>query len=188
VSPDVAIIVENHAVTDTTSSAQFARVIEEFDIFYYEEIITPLHPRLHKLAKETFNIPVALGERIFTRWGFLPFILDRSLDVVQPGLGNSGGLTEVKKITDLSHLYETTTHVHVAGTNVIAAAALRLEAVIPNFLVHEHHQKLLMPADKEITVHDYQPVNGYFTVPELPGLGQESTPIAYERSDRFVIE
>jgi mandelate racemase len=76
----------------------------------------------------------------------------------------------------------------VAGTNVIAAAALHLEAVIPNFLIHEHHQKLLMPAYRELTVHDYQPVGGYLAVPELPGIGQELTKAAYERSDRYVVE
>jgi mandelate racemase len=96
-------------------------------------------------------------------------------------------LTEVKKITDLAHVFEITTQVHVAGTNVIAAA-LHLEAAIPNFLIHEHHQKLLMPAYKELTVHDYQPVDGYFSVPELPGIGQELSKAAYERSDRHVVE
>jgi mandelate racemase len=188
VGPDVDIIVENHAVTDVTSSIQFARAIEEFNIFYYEEITTPLNPRLHRLAKDSINIPIASGERIYTRWGFLPFITERSLDVVQPDLGNSGGLTETKKIADLANLYEITVQVHVAGTGVIAAAALHLEAVIPNFIIHEHHQKLLMPGYKALCLHDYQPVNGYLTVPELPGIGQELTEAAYEKSDRVLIK
>jgi mandelate racemase len=188
VGPDVDVIVENHAVTDVTSSIQFARAIEEFNIFYYEEITTPLNPRLHRLAKDSINIPIASGERIYTRWGFLPFITERSLDVVQPDLGNSGGLTETKKIADLANLYEITVQVHVAGSGVIAAAALHLEAVIPNFIIHEHHQKLLMEGYKELCVHDYQPVNGYLSVPELPGIGQELTEAAYKKADRILIK
>jgi mandelate racemase len=188
VGPDVDIIVENHAVTDVTSSIQFARAIEEFNIFYYEEITTPLNPRLHRLAKDDINIPIASGERIYTRWGFLPFITERSLDVVQPDLGNSGGLTETKKIADLAALYEITVQVHVAGSGVISAAALHLETVIPNFIIHEHHQKLLMPGYAELCLYDYQPVNGYLTVPELPGIGQELTEIAYKKADRILIK
>lgn len=188
VGPDVDIIIENHARTDITSSIQLARAIEEFNIFYYEEINTPLNPGLHKLAKEKINIPIASGERIYTRWGFLPFLTDRSLDVVQPDLGTSGGLSELKKISELAHIYESTVQVHIAGSGIIAAAALHLEAAIPNFLIHEHHQKTLIPGYIELCEHNYQPVNGVLTVPEIPGIGQDLTSKAYQKADRLTIK
>ncbi|HEY0207748.1 mandelate racemase/muconate lactonizing enzyme family protein [Acerihabitans sp.] len=188
VGPDVDIIIENHARTDITSSIQLAKAIEEFAIFYYEEINTPLNPKLHKLAKEKINIPIASGERIYSRWGFLPFLTDRSLDVVQPDLGTSGGLSEVKKISELAHIYESTVQVHIAGSGVIAAAALHLEAAIPNFIIHEHHQKTLIPGYIELCEHNYQPVSGHFAVPELPGIGQELTKTAYQKADRITIK
>jgi mandelate racemase len=188
VGPDVDIILENHAKTGVTSAIQLASAVEEFNILYYEEINTPLNPLLHAKAKEKINIPIAGGERIYTRWGFLPFITARSLDVVQPDLGTSGGFSEVKKICDLAHIYEIDVQVHIAGSGVIAAAALHLETAIPNFIIHEHHQKTLMPEYIELCEHNYQPVNGRLTVPELPGIGQELTETAYKKSDRVIIK
>lgn len=188
VGPDVDIIIENHANTDMVSAIQFAKAIEEFNIFFYEEINTPLNPRLLQKAKEKINIPIASGERIYTRWGYLPFFSDRSIDVVQPDIGSCGGISEFKKIADLAHAYEVTVQAHVAGTGVAEAAALHAEIVIPNFCIHEHHQKTLLPEYAELCVHNYQPVKGRYTVPELPGIGQDFTDKVYKNSDHILIK
>ena len=188
VGPDVDIIVENHANTDLVSAVQFAKAIEEYNIFFYEEINTPLNPPLLRQAKEKISIPIASGERIYTRWGYLPFFADRSIDVIQPDIGSCGGISEFRKIADLAHAYEVTVQAHVAGTGVAEAAALHAETAIPNFCIHEHHQKTLLPEYAELCVHNYQPVNGRYTVPELPGIGQDFTAKVYENSDRFLVK
>lgn len=188
VGPDVDIIIENHANTDMVSAIQFAKAIEEFNIFFYEEINTPLNPKLLQKAKEKINIPIASGERIYTRWGYLPFFADRSIDVIQPDIGSCGGISEFKKIADLAHAYEVTVQAHVAGTGVAEAAAIHAETAIPNFCIHEHHQKTLLPEYAELCIYNYQPVNGRYTVPELPGIGQDFTEKVYEHSDRILIK
>lgn len=187
VGPDVDIIIENHANTDMVSAIQFAKAIEAYNIFFYEEINTPLNHKLLQKAKEKINIPIASGERIYTRWGYLPFFTDRSIDIIQPDIGSCGGLTEFKKIADLAHAYEITVQAHVAGTGVAEAAALHAETAIPNFCIHEHHQKTLLPEYAELCVHNYQPVNGRYVVPELPGIGQDITEKVYKNSDRILI-
>ena len=188
VGPDVDIIIENHANTDMVSAIQFAKAIEEYNIFFYEEINTPLNPKLLQKAKEKINIPIASGERIYTRWGYLPFFADRSIDIIQPDIGSCGGFSEFKKIADIAHAYEVTVQAHVAGTGVAEAAALHAETAIPNFCIHEHHQKTLLPEYVELCVHNYQPVNGRYTVPELPGIGQDFTEIVFKDSDRILIK
>ena len=188
VGPDVDIIVENHAHTDTVAGIQFAKAIEKYNIFFYEELNMPLNPKLTAYAKQSINIPLAAGERIYSRWGYLPFLEARSLDVLQPDLGTCGGITECKKICDMAHAYDMTVQVHVAGTGVACAAALHVEASIPNFCIHEHHQKALMPEYIELCTQNYQPVNGRMPVPELPGIGQDLTEKAYANSDICVIE
>jgi galactonate dehydratase len=188
VGPDIDIIVENHAHTDTTSGIQFAKAIEEYDIFFYEEMNMPLNPKMQKCAKDKINIPLAAGERIYSRWGFTPFFEDRSIDVAQPDLGTCGGISECKKISDMAHVYDITVQVHVAGTPIAKAAALHVETAIPNFCIHEHHQKALMPAYIELCEYDYQPIKGRYKVPELPGLGQELTKKAYENADRIIVK
>lgn len=188
VGPDVDIIIENHANTDLVSAIKFAKAIEKYDIFFYEEINTPLNPKLLREAKDKIDIPIASGERIYSRWGYLPYFENRSIDVIQPDLGSCGGFSEFKKIADTAHAYEITVQAHVAGTGVAEAAALHAETVLPNFVIHEHHQKTLLPEYRELVKYDYQPVNGYYTVPELPGIGQDITEKVYEESDYTVVE
>lgn len=188
VGPDVDIIVENHARTDTTSGIQFAQAIEKYNIYFYEEMNMPLNPAMQRCAKEKIHIPLAAGERVYTRWGYAPFFADRSIDVIQPDLGTCGGITECKKICDMAHTYDITCQVHVAGTGIAKAAALHVETAIPNFCIHEHHQKALMPGYIELCKYNYQPVNGRYTVPELPGLGQDLSEKAYANADIVVIK
>lgn len=188
VGPNIDIIVENHAHTDTTSGIQIARAIEEYNIFFYEEMNMPLNPKMQKFAKEKINIPLAAGERIYSRWGYVPFFENRSIDVAQPDLGTCGGISECKKISEMAHVYDITVQVHVAGTPIAKAAALHVETAIPNFCIHEHHQKALMPEYIELCKYNYQPVKGRYKVPELPGLGQELTEKAYNNADKIIIK
>jgi L-alanine-DL-glutamate epimerase-like enolase superfamily enzyme len=175
VGADIDIIVEMNAFTDTRAAIQFGRMIEELGIFYYEEPVMPLNPKQMKRVSDDLNIPIAAGERIYSRWGFLPFFESGSLDIVQPDIGNCGGLTETKKVCDMAHVYDVTVQIHVCGGPIATAAALQLEAAIPNFIIHETHRYTYLEPNIRTCKHNYQPVNGFYEVPELPGLGQELT-------------
>ncbi|MFZ7102336.1 MAG: mandelate racemase/muconate lactonizing enzyme family protein [Peptococcaceae bacterium] len=188
VGPEVDIILENHSLTDVTTAIQFGRACEGLNIMYYEEVTGPLNPKLTREIKEKVNIPIAGGERIYSRWGFRPFLEERSLDVIQPDIANSGGITEIKKICDMANIYDVCVQPHVCGSPLAVAATLHLEAAIPNFIIHEHHRDSLVPRNIEICKYDYQPVRGKYQVPELPGLGQEISAEAYQKADIIVIK
>ncbi|MBQ1378185.1 MAG: mandelate racemase/muconate lactonizing enzyme family protein, partial [Lachnospiraceae bacterium] len=125
-----------------------------------------------KIAEHT-SIPLATGERTYTRWGFLPFFENHSLSLIQPDIGNCGGITEAKKICDMAHVFDVGAQMHVCSSPLSVAVALHLEAAIPNFIIHEHHIANTTSGTIAECLYDYQPENGYFTVPELPGIGQE---------------
>lgn len=186
--PDMDIIVEMHSQTNKNTAIQFGQMIEELGIFYYEEPTQPLNPALFKEIAAKVNIPLASGERIYSRWGYRPFMEDRSLAVIQPDLGNSGGITEGKKICDMAHIYECGVQLHLCGGPIAIAAALQLEAVIPNYLIHEHHQFALLEENIEMCKYDYQPVNGYYTCPDLPGIGQEVTEETIRKAEVITIK
>lgn len=188
VGDDVDIIVELHSFTDVTTSIQFANAIEDLGIFYYEEPTAPLNPKLMKMIKDKVNIPIAAGERIYTRWGYLPFFENRSIDMIQPDFGNCGGITEGKKICDMAHAYDITVQGHVCGGPIATAMGLHVEAAIPNFTIHEHHRYAQLKANIDTCVYDYQPINGYYEVPELPGIGQELKPEIIEKSEVIVVK
>lgn len=184
VGPDVDIIIDMHSLTDSKTAVQFGKAIEDIGIFYYEEPVMPLNPNLTKEVKNNLNMPVASGERIYTRWGYRPFFDMNALDIIQPDVCTCGGLTEAKKICDMAHIYDVSVQAHVCGSPIGVAAALHLEAAIPNFIIHEHNWLSIIPSNIELCKYDYQPEKGRFKIPELPGLGQELSDAAM----KYVIE
>ena len=175
------IIIEMHSLTDTVAAIQVAQALEDLRIFYYEEPVHPLNIENYAEVKKSTRIPIASGERIYTRQGYRPFFERRLLDVIQPDLCLCGGLSEAKKICDMAWVYDSAVQIHVCGSPISKAAALQIEAAIHNVLIHEHHQRALNPESRATCVYDYQPVDGYYSVPDLPGLGQALTPETIQR-------
>jgi len=172
VGSDVDIICEIHSLLGTNSAIQFARAIEPYNIFYYEEPVNPLNAKNFSKVANNTSIPVSTGERSYTRWGYRDLLERQALAVVQPDLCLVGGITEGKKICDLAHIYDATVQVHVCGGPVSTAAALHVEATIPNFIIHEHHTFALKQCVRELCTQDYQPSQGRYRVPQGAGLGQ----------------
>ena len=104
---------------------------------YYEEPVHPLNAVSMREIKDKIKIPIASGERIYTRLGYRPFFENRSLSVIQPDVCLCGGISETKKICDMADTYDVKVQVHVCGGPISQAAALHVETVIPNFLIHE---------------------------------------------------
>ena len=173
VGPDVDIILEIHSCLGANSAIQLARAVQDLNIFYYEEPIHPMNSSAFARVTNNVNMPVATGERSYTRWGYRDLFEKQAVAVIQPDACLAGGITETKKICDYANLYDATVQVHVCGGPVSTAASLHIETAIPNFVIHEHHTIALKKRIIELCKYDYQPVNGYFKAPELPGLGQE---------------
>ncbi|MDR2491121.1 MAG: mandelate racemase/muconate lactonizing enzyme family protein [Spirochaetaceae bacterium] len=173
VGPDVEIIMENHAMTSAGTAVQIANIAEPYGIMFFEEPALALNPAVMRKIAERTTIPLATGERTYTRWGFLPFLENNSLQIIQPDIGNCGGITEAKKICDMAHIYDVGVQAHVCSSPVSVAVALHLEAALSNFVIHEHHLCNTLTSTIVECVHDYQPKNGYFEVPEIPGHGND---------------
>lgn len=187
VGPDVDIIMENHSYTDAQSALQLGRMAEKYDIFCFEEPTTP-YPKITKYMSDKLNIPIATGERIYSRWQYAQYFENCSVQMIQPDFGNCGGITEGKKICDMAYAYDVGVQGHACGSPLSNVVALHLECVIPNFVIHEHHTVNLTPYNKSYCIYDYQPVNGKYKVPELPGLGNELSESAMNNSIKVTIE
>ena len=173
--PEGDIIVEIHSFLGGNSAIQFGRAVDDLklNILYYEEPVAPMNQDLMATVAQKVHMPVASGERIYTRWGYRPFFEKQALAVIQPDACLVGGITETKKICDYANTYDATVQVHVCGGPISTAASLHIETVIPNFIIHEHHTYALKACIRELCTYDYQPENGYYVAPERPGLGQE---------------
>ncbi|MDR1945742.1 MAG: mandelate racemase/muconate lactonizing enzyme family protein [Desulfovibrio sp.] len=180
VGPDIDIIAECHAYTDAQSAVQFGRLVEEYGIFFLEEPCAPF-PETTKFVHDHVAIPIAQGERVYGRWGFAPLLENGSVQVIQPDIGNCGGITEAKKICDLAHVHDVGVQAHVCASPLSTAVSLHLEASIPNFTIHEHHVWNLHDYNQRLCLHNYQPVNGRFFIPDLPGIGNEFSDFVFTR-------
>ena len=187
IGEDVDIIMENHSFLDAQTAVQLGQMAEKYRIFFFEEPNTPT-PKMAKFIGDKVNIPIAHGERIYSRWQFASYFENNSVQVIQPDLGNCGGVTEGKKICDMAYTYDVNVQAHVCASPLSTAVALHLESVIPNFVIHEHHRICLVDYNKRLCVHDYQPVDGKYKVPELPGIGNEFSEYALTNSRKVTVK
>jgi len=178
--PDLDIIVENHANTDFNSAVKIGEICDKYDIMALEEPFTMLNPELMRELHNRISTPLAAGERIYARWGYYNFLKDYSLQLIQPDACNCGGITELKKIADLAHIFDALVQVHVAGAVITNAASLQLEAAMPNFGIHEHHFRTTQDCINVLGKYEMIPENGKYKVPDRPGLGQELSDFAIE--------
>ncbi|HME44683.1 MAG TPA: mandelate racemase/muconate lactonizing enzyme family protein [Syntrophorhabdales bacterium] len=188
VGPAVDIILETHALLTGTTAIQVGRALEEFNLMYYEEATPPLNPKVMKKVAENVKIPLATGERLYTRWGFRPFLEDQIIAVAQPDLCLAGGISETKKIADYANIYDVQIQAHVCGGPVSTAAALHLEAVIPNFIIHEHVVAATQEGMVALVEQDLQPKNSYFDVPDAPGLGVTLNEKVVNKYEKVVVK
>ena len=186
---DLDIIIELHSYTDTITAIQLGKVLEPLNIYYYEEPVHPLNVDSMLEIHRNLSIPIATGERIYTRWGFRQFLEKGAVQVIQPDLCLAGGITETKKICDMANIYDGAVQLHICGGPIATAASLHVEAVIPNFLIHEVHEGAIKKEMRELGKYDYMPdENGNYEVPELPGIGQELSEKALAEATIYTIK
>ncbi len=179
---DAEIVAENNGNTDVNTAIEFARMAEPYRLLYLEEPCMPLSADNYKAIANATTIPLAGGERIFTRWGFLPFMEKRAISVAQPDVGNCGGVTEFMHIAALAQLYDIAIQSHACNSPISVAVALHVEAAVPNFLIHEHHITNTFDKVRALGKWDYQPVNSYIQLPEIPGIGQDLSEFALKHA------
>jgi D-galactarolactone cycloisomerase len=177
----VALMVDANHAYDGIAAIRLGRMIEPYEIGWFEEPVPPEDIAGHLAVKAALSIPVAGGECEFTRHGFRELLVARALDIVQPDTCAAGGLSECKKIADMAEAFGVRYNPHVWGTGVAIAASLQLLAVLPphtppslnplepmlEFDRTEH------PIRQAILKEPIEHVKGVVRVPNGPGLGIE---------------
>jgi galactonate dehydratase len=171
VGPDVEVLVEMHGRFTPTEAVSIARELERFRPSWIEEPVPPENLAALRKVADRVTIPVATGERIHTRDEFRELFELQAADVIQPDLTMCGGILETRRIAAWAEAYYVLVAPHNVGGPVSTAAALHLAAVTPNFKIQEHfndfgehYVKAAAPGNPEV-------VDGYFSLPEGPGLG-----------------
>jgi galactonate dehydratase len=171
--PDGTIMFDAHCAIPPPMLLQFAAAIEPYNILFLEEPAVPGNIEVFKRLKEQIRIPMATGERDRTIWEVIAYLQNGCIDILQPDVGHTGGISQMKKIATLAEAYHVPLAPHNTCSELGLTASLHVSASIPLFLIQEGYTDgHIMPpgvarknwrVDKE----------GYASLPEGPGLGVE---------------
>ncbi len=164
----VDIAIDFHGAVEPPTASLLIKALEPYQPWFYEEIVQPLNvDTMAELAKKT-HIPLATGERIFTKWGFREILEKRAAMILQPDVCYAGGITELRLIAGMAEAYYLPIAPHNPQGPCSLAASLQVAASIPNFLIQERgdaeHANLLAKPLPPVK-------NGHRELPTEPGLG-----------------
>jgi galactonate dehydratase len=174
--PEFGIAVDFHGRVHRPMAKVLAKELDPYRLMFIEEPVLSEHAEaLRDIANHTAT-PIALGERLFSRWDFKKILSDGLVDIIQPDPSHAGGITETRKIAAMAEAYDVALAMHCPLGPIALAACLQLDAVCYNAVIQEqslgiHYNKAndLMDYVSDPSVFAY--ADGHVAIPGGPGLG-----------------
>ncbi|HEV8639226.1 MAG TPA: galactonate dehydratase [Chloroflexota bacterium] len=171
VGDDFAIAVDGHGRLNPVNAVEMAKRVEPYGILFFEEPVLPEYPEAMAELRRVARIPVATGERLFTRYPFRDLLTRQAVDVVQPDVCTVGGIMETHKIASMAEAFMVSIAPHNPLSPLATVVCLHLDSVVPNFLIQEVQQgpgrETILTAQAEVVE------DGYMRCPTSPGWGVE---------------
>ncbi len=173
VGPNIDLLIEVHRRLSPMNAVRVARMLEEFDPYWYEEPVPVDNIEALVEVRKNINVPVVTGETLYTKSAYCEVFERRATDIINPDVCNCGGILELKEIAAMAQPYYVAVSPHNFNSTTIGlAATLNVSACIPNFLITEYFVNF-KPVGDEIAVTPFKVENGYIKIPDKPGLGLE---------------
>lgn len=176
VGTEMDIALDFHGRVTKSLAPRLARRLEKHEPFFIEEPVLPKHIKALRNLKNQTTIPIALGERLFSRWDVKPYLEEDLVDVLQPDLSHAGGITECKKIVNYAEVYDISIAFHCPLGPIALASCLQVDAITNHAIIQE--QSLGMHYNDGVEMTDYitneevlTPSSGELKTLESPGLG-----------------
>lgn len=173
------IAVDFHGRVHKPMVKVLAKKLEEFDLMFIEEPIQIEMMELYPEIAAACNIPIATGERLYTKYDFKRLLQIGGVDIIQPDLCHAGGITEVKKIASMAEAYDVALAPHCPLGPIALSACLQVDATCHNAVIQENSIGM-RNYDINMSVLDYLQnkedfafENGFFKLPTKPGIGVE---------------
>ncbi len=178
VGKDFNISVDFHGRVHKPMAKTLIKDLEPYHLMFVEEPVLPIHNEALLDLKRSTSIPIATGERMYSRWDFKTILAQGSVDIIQPDVSHAGGISEVVRIAAMAESYDVALAPHCPLGPIAFAACLQVDAIAYNALIQEqslgiHYNKEadLLDYLSDKSVFDYR--DGYVAVPSGPGLGIE---------------
>ncbi|HEY0114792.1 MAG TPA: galactonate dehydratase [Allosphingosinicella sp.] len=178
-----------HGRVHRAMAKQLAKLLEPLGLLFIEEPILSENPEALQQLANLVSTPIAVGERLYSRWDFKPFLASGAVDIIQPDLSHAGGLTECRKIAAMAESYDVAVAPHCPLGPVALAACLQLAACTSNVIIQEMSLGIHYNAGHDLlsfcTNPDaLTPVDGHLAIPEGPGLGIDINEAAIREADK----
>lgn len=178
VGPHIGIGADFHGRVHRPMAKVLAKALDPFRLMFIEEpVLSENYEALKEIASHT-STPIALGERLYSRWDFKNILSGGYVDIIQPDLSHAGGITECRKIAAMAEAYDIALAPHCPLGPIALAACLQIDAVSYNAFIQEQSLNIHYNQDNDILdyitnreVFDYK--DGFVSIPQGPGLGVE---------------
>ena len=172
------IAVDFHGRVHKPMAKILAKKLEEYDLMFIEEPVLCEHMEDFKEIAAACNIPIATGERLFTKYDFKRLLTAGGVDIIQPDLSHAGGITECKKIASMAEAYDVALAPHCPLGPIALASCLNVDATSYNAVIQEqsigiHYNVGKSVLDYVTNQEDFVFTDGYVQLPKRPGLGVE---------------
>ncbi|HIE95264.1 MAG TPA: galactonate dehydratase [Acidobacteria bacterium] len=158
---------EFHGAVQPATAALLIKALEPYNPWFYEEVVQALNVDVMAELAKTTHVPLATGERIFTKWGFREVLEKGAAKILQPDVAYAGGITELRLIAGMAEAYYVPIAPHNPNGPCSLAASLQLAGCVPNFLIQERGDR-----EHDLLAKPLPPVkDGYRPLPTDPGLG-----------------
>ncbi len=172
VGPSFEVLIDCHGRFDVPTAIRLARALEPYDIFWFEEPVPVESYHALRQVKENVGVPICVGERIHTRWEFVPILENELADYIMPDVTWTGGISEIKKIATMAEAYYVPISPHDASGPINVLAGAHVMASVPNHYRVETSRAKLNAYDVFID-HPLDIRGDKIYLSDRPGLGIE---------------
>jgi len=176
--PDFGIAIDFHGRVHKGTAKLLMRELEAVRPLFIEEPVLPENNEALLDLRATSSIPIATGERQFTRWGFKQLLATGGADIIQPDVSHAGGISELKKIATMAEAYDVAVAPHCPLGPICLAASLQVDFCTPNAFIQEqslgiHYNQGSDLLDYLVNPTVFEYAGGFVARPTRPGLGIE---------------
>lgn len=172
------IAVDFHGRVHKAMAKVLASELEAFHLMFIEEPVLPQNNEAMREISKYTPVPIATGERMFSRWDFKNLLQEGYVDIVQPDLSHAGGISECKKIATMAEAFDVALAPHCPLGPIALASCIAIDSCTPNAFIQEqslgiHYNKTAELLDylKDRSVYQYK--DGFLELNKHPGLGIE---------------
>ena len=178
VGPHVGIGVDFHGRVHRPMAKVLCRALEPYKLMFIEEPVLSEHADALPDIVGQCGTPIALGERLFSRWDFKAILQAGHVDIIQPDPSHAGGITETRKIAAMAEAYDVAVALHCPLGPIALAANLQLDAVCHNAFIQEQSLGIHYNVRNDLLDYLVDPsvfayADGFVRIPGGPGLGIE---------------